>query len=83
MPPLKPNVCPHDIAALTAIISDCDKTVRSDKGDERDDNSDREITGSSTTQNRRGLMCFETGLLAPLFGADNAAKSQSSVSKKL
>ena len=78
-----PGFCSHEIAALTAIISDSDKTVRSDKGDARDDNSDREITGSSTTQNRPGLMCFETGLLAPLFGADNGAKNQSSVSKEL
>ena len=72
-----PDFYPRDIAALTAIISDCDKMVRSDKGDERDDSSDRETKASSTIQNRRGLMCFETGLLALLSGADNAAESQS------
>ena len=82
LPPM-PDFYPRDIAALTAIISDCDKMVRSDKGDERDDSSDRETKASSTIQNRRGLMCFETGLIALLLGADNAAGSQSSTSKKL
>ena len=82
LPPM-PDFYTRNIAALTAIISDCDKMVRSDKDDERDDSSDREIKASSTIQNRRGLMCFETGLLALLLGGDNAAGSQSSTSKKL
>ena len=77
-----PDFCPRDIAALTATISDCDKMVRSDKDDEPDDSSDKEIRASSTTQNRCGLMCFETGILALLSGADNAAESQSSTSEK-